>query len=401
MLKNFVVLIFKGVRHRPVRSWLTVLGVVIGIMLVVIIFSLGGGIQAAVARLLQQFGSDLIIILPGKETNPFLGLAGGQKFKEEDLLRLENIKGVRLVVPMSIAVLNAEFKGEKKSVMFHAQPWREYKIVAEESKAMKIIDGAWPGAEGTREIILGYRAATKLFRVSPRVGDELTIKGRRFKVAGIFSEVGLQDEDNQVWMSIKDFQSLTSQHGIASTAAVKIERVENADLIAKQIKFQLSQQEVVRDFSVLTPEKANRLVGGILSIIELSLLLIALTSLVVGAVGIMNTMYTSVLERTKQIGVMKAVGASDDDILSVFLVESGIIGLVGGGVGIVFGIFLAWVAGVTAANFGVRGLFSFSSLDFFGLFSILIITFVTGIIAGILPARQAAKMEPAEALRYE
>ena len=401
MFKNFISLILKSIRHRPVRSWLTILGIVIGIMLVVIIFALGGGIQNAIARLLQQFGSDLIIIFPGKETNPFLGLAGGQKFKEEDLLDLKKIDGVRLVVPMSIAVLNVELKGEKKSVMFHAQPWREYKVVAEESKALKLIDGKWPENESAQKLILGHRAAFKLFRTAPRVSDELIVKGRRFKVAGIFSEVGMQDEDNQMWMSIKDFQALTSQRGTASTAAIKVEPEANADLVAKQIKFQLSKQEIVRDFSVLTPEKANRLVGSILSVIELSLLLIAMISLVVGAVGIMNTMYTSVLERTKQIGVMKAIGASDDAILSIFLIESGVIGLVGGVLGIIFGIIMAWIAGVAAANFGVKGLFAFASLDFFGLLSILIITFITGIVAGILPARQAAKMEPAEALRYE
>lgn len=401
MIKNFIILTLKNIRHRRLRSWLTVLGIVIGIMLVVVIFALGGGIQNAVARLLQQFGSDLIIIFPGKETNPFLGFAGGQKFREEDLLNLKDISGVRLIVPMSISILNVEFEGEKKSVMFHAQPWREYKVVAEESKALSIIDGKWPEGEGTREVVLGYRAAFNLFKVKPKVGDDLIIKGRRFRIAGIFSEVGVQDEDNQMWISIKDFQSLTSQRGTASAAAIKLENGANADLVAKQIKFQLSKQEVVRDFSVLTPEKANRLVGNILSVIELSLLIIALISLIVGAIGIMNTMYTSVLERTKQIGVMKAIGASDDNILSLFLIESGLIGFIGGFLGVVFGLVLAYVIGVIAGRLGVKGLFSFSSLDFLGLLSVLIITFIAGVVSGILPARQAAKLEPAEALRYE
>src|SRR3989344_9468543 len=144
MLKNFFILTLKGIRYRPIRGWLTILGIVIGIMLVVVIFALGSGIQNTVARLLQQFGSDLIIILPGKETNPFLALAGGQKFKEEDLLDLNKVPGVRLVVPMSVAVLNVEFKGEIKAVMVHSQPWREYRVVAEESKALKLIAGAWP-----------------------------------------------------------------------------------------------------------------------------------------------------------------------------------------------------------------------------------------------------------------
>ena len=401
MLKNFLSLIFKSVWHRPMRGWLTILGIIIGVMLVVIIFALSSGIQNAVARLLQQFGSDLVIILPGKETNPFLGLAGGQKFKEDNLLDLKNIRGVRLVVPMNIAILNTEFKGEKKSVMFHSQPWREYRVVAEESKALKLIEGTWPEKEDAREVILGNRAAFKLFRATPMVGDELIIKGRRFRIAGIFSEVGMQDEDNQIWMSMKDFQALTAQRGMASSAAVKLETDANAELIARQIKFKLSEQEVVRDFSVLTPAKANQLIGNILSVIEISLLLIAMISLIVGAVGIMNTMYTSVLERTKQIGIMKAIGASDDAILSLFLIESGLIGFTGGILGIFFGLIVAWAAGIAAANFGIRGLFSLASLDFFGLLSVLIITFVTGIVAGILPARQASRMEPADALRYE
>jgi len=130
-------------------------------------------------------------------------------------------------------------------------------------------------------------------------------------------------------------------------------------------------------------------------------MIIALVSLAVGAVGIMNTMYTSVLERTRQIGIMKAIGASSDAILSFFLLESGLIGAVGGLFGIILGIASAYALGVVAGGFGVRGLFSFGSLDFFGFFVILVITFITGILSGILPARQAALLEPAEALRFE
>jgi len=99
--------------------------------------------------------------------------------------------------------------------------------------------------------------------------------------------------------------------------------------------------------------------------------------------------------------VMKAIGASRDAILSLFLMESGMIGLIGGILGIIFGVLAAYIISLIADNFGIRGLFSFASLDFFGFVVILIITFITGVISGVLPARRAAKMEPAEALRYE
>ena len=111
MLKNFLSLIFKSVWHRPMRGWLTILGIIIGVMLVVIIFALSSGIQNAVARLLQQFGSDLVIILPGKETNPFLGLAGGQKFKEDQLEKItvlrQKFPDAKIIVDGGVNLENA------------------------------------------------------------------------------------------------------------------------------------------------------------------------------------------------------------------------------------------------------------------------------------------------------
>jgi len=401
MLKNFLILTLKGIRYRPIRSWLTILGIVIGIMLVVIILALGSGIQNAVSKTLQMFGSDLIMIFPGKETNPLLGFLGGQKFKEKDLMNLEKIKGVKFVVPMEIATLNVEYKGEKKSIMIHAAPWAGMEETYKESQGVKLEKGRWPANDQVKEVILGYLTAKSLFKNPVRLGDEITIKSKRMKIVGYVSEIGNQMDDNTIYISLEIFRDLTGLRSGAGSALVKVMPGANIDLVAKQIKFQLSKQEVVRDFAVLTPEKSERLIGSVLAIIELVLIVIALISLLVGAVGIMNTMYTSVLERTKQIGIMKAIGASKDAILSLFLIESGMIGLVGGILGIVLGIISAYFIGLAASNFGVRGLFSFASLDFLGFLVILIITFITGIISGILPARQAAHMEPAQALRYE
>lgn len=115
----------------------------------------------------------------------------------------------------------------------------------------------------------------------------------------------------------------------------------------------------------------------------------------------MNTMYTSVLERTKQIGVMKAIGASSEAIMVLFLIESGIIGMIGGFFGIVSGLFVAAGVGNLAGRLGVPGLFAWSAVDYTGAFALLVFTFIVGLVAGFLPARSAARLEPAEALRYE
>jgi len=401
MLKNFFILTLKGIRYRPTRSWLTIVGVVIGVMLVVIILSLGSGIQSAVSKTLQMFGSDLVIIFPGEETNPLVGFLGGQKFREKDLLALEDIPGVEFVMPMEVKIMNVEYKGEKKTVMIHAAPWRELKKIMEASQGVDLETGKWANNDQSNEIVLGYVAVNSLFKNKVRLGDEIILKSKRMKVVGTISEIGNQMDDNTMYISLDIFRELTGTRQVAGSAFVKVASGANIELVAKQIKSKLNKQEVVRDFSVITPEKANALVGSVLKIVELSFVVIALISLLVGAVGIMNTMYTSVLERTRQIGIMKAVGASSDAILSLFLIESGMIGLVGGLLGIVFGVFIAYLIGLAAGSMGIGGLFSFAALDFFGFAVILIITFITGVISGILPAQNASKMEPAEALRYE
>lgn len=401
MLKNLLILILKGFKYRTVRSWLTILGIVIGIMVVVIILALSSGIKNAITGALQTFGSDLIVIFPGKETNPIVGILGGQKFRERDLLDLEKITGIKSSVPMGIATLNVDYQGETKSIMIHAANWKKYVEILELSQGIKLEKGRWPENDAVSEAVFGHLAAKTLFKEEVPVGSEVIIKSKRFKVVGNLSEIGEQMLDNVVFVSLDMLRNLTDSQG-ASSAVVKIIPGADINLLAQQVKSQLSKQEVIRDFSVLTPDKADRLIGNVLGIVELVLMIIALVSLVVGAVGIMNTMYTSVLERTRQIGIMKAIGASSDAILSFFLLESGLIGVVGGLLGIILGIAASYALSVaTAVGFGVRGLFSFESLDFFGFFVILIVTFITGIVSGILPARQAAKMEPAEALRYE
>lgn len=400
MLKQFLILTFKGLIYRPLRSWLTVLGIIIGITLVVVILSLSSGIKSAVTNTLQMFGSDLIVVFPGKETNPMISFMVGDRFKEHDLEVLKEVEGVEFIVPEDITTINVEFKGEKKSTMVHALPWREAKIMTEKSQGFKLASGEWPVDGQERKILMGSKAASSLFKNRIKVGDEVIIKSKRMKVGGIFESIGEQTSDNLIFISIDIFRELTGRTG-ARSVDVKVAPGYNIDLVAKQIKFELSKQESVQDFTVLTPEKADKLAGNIITIIELVLIIIAVISLVVGAVGIMNTMYTSVLERTKYIGVMKALGATNEAVLSLFLIESGIIGLVGGITGTIFGIISAFIVGLIAAGYGIQGMFSFGSLDYLGLFTVLFITFATGIIAGILPARQAAKMEPAEALRYE
>ncbi|MDD3531548.1 MAG: ABC transporter permease [Candidatus Pacebacteria bacterium] len=401
MFKEFLTLTFKGIRYRPMRSWLTVIGIIIGIMLVVIILSLSGGLRNIINQQLQMFGSDLLIILPGKDTNIVIGMVGGEKFAYSDIVDLEKLPSVQFAMPIDGGTLNAEFEGEKKAAFVHSSRLDRMRPVFEASRGVKMSDGSWATDENGNEVMLGYLAANDLFKTKVRVGDEIIVQSKRLRVVGIFEKMGEQTDDSSFYMSWNLYHLISGTKPGAMTALVKIRPGENIDLVARQVQFQLQKQKEVNEFTILTPARTTAIVGTIVGAVELALVIIALVSLLVGAVGIMNTMYTSVLERTKQIGIMKAVGASRDAIMSLFLIESGIIGFVGGFFGVVLGLAMSYLIGLAAASQGAPGLFSFATIDYFELFVIMVITFITGVVSGVLPARAAARLEPAEALRYE
>lgn len=400
MFGHFFVLIFRGLRHRQLRSWLTILGIVIGIMLVMIILALGNGMQQAIRTSMQVFGTDLIVIYPGKENNPLAGIIGGSKFRQSDIAELARVHGVKFVLPFDHGIFTVEYKGEKQSAMLHAQNWEKYIDILEQSQGIKLEQGRYPTNDAANEIVLGSSVTRTMFQDPVRIGDDIIIKSKKFRVVGTMSPIGEQNHDSVLYISKDNYDEM---HGASSVGAaiVKIQPEANIQIIAQEIRHNLSKQSVVEDFSVLTPNKANALVNRVLTLVEVSFMMIALVSLLVGGVGVMNTMYTSVLERTRHIGVMKAIGASAEAIIVLFLIESGIIGMIGGFFGIVSGLIVASGIGRLAGSLGVPGLFSWSSVDYVGAAALLVFTFIIGLIAGFLPARSAGLLEPAEALRYE
>jgi len=253
--------------------------------------------------------------------------------------------------------------------------------------------------------MIGYNYKYKdLFGKPVRTRDKVEINDVEFEVIGIVDAVGNPQDDQQVYLSLEDFKELYDSGDRVDFIYVQIKPGENLKQVADRTERRLMNfrdvDEKTIDFTISTPEELLATFGTILNILTAFLVGIGSISLVVGGIGIANTMYTSVLERRKEIGTMKAIGARNSDILLIFVIESGILGLLGGSLGLIFGIITAksieYVAAVYIGSTILR-----ASLNPILIVGCLLFAFLIGIISGLAPSYQASKLKPVDTLRYE
>lgn len=399
MFRKFFLLSLKNISHRSLRSWLTILGIIVGIALIASLISLGKGLENAIMQQLRMFGSDLITIIPGEETDPMLGMIGGGTFRDKEVDALKDIKGAKFAIPFEIEFSSIEFKGEERSSTIHGSPMKETQEIYTQSRGFGLAEGRWPHREDSSEVVLGATIANKRYKQKIYVGDTIRVKGKRFKVVGVLEELGSSEDDNAVYMSLKNLRVITGKKGSVRMILVTLREGYTPNMIAEDIKYKLKRERGSADFTVITPDKAEQIVGGVLGTIQLAVVFIAFFSIFVGGIGVMNTMYTSVLERRREIGIMKAIGATRSNIWTIFVIESGMIGLLGGIIGLLIGLGLAKGAEIAAIKSGFKYLTIYAGIEF--ILGILAFAFLLGVLSGFLPARQASKLPPAEALRYE
>ncbi len=397
---------FRNLKTRSLRSWLTILGIVIGVFLIVSLLSLSEGLKATITKQLKAMGGEMIMIMPGDESNMMMSFIGGGKIEKEDMEAIKRTEGVDKVLPMSYSGVVMRYKEEGKTVLLTGQPWNEAIDILQKFQGWSLSSGRWP-ISGKNEVIIGQQTASKTFEEKVKVNTDITIKGRKFEVVGILNSLGSKMDDSAVYIDMSIYQNLTGEKkGSAQMAVVKIEEGASANKVAEKIKENLKETEKRRagaaasNFSVITSEKMSGIAGSILGVIQFVIVIFSSIAIVVGGIGITNTMFTSVRERTREIGIMKALGAKNNTVLLIFLIEAGIIGF-GGGIG---GTALGVLFAKTIEKYGqLHPIFYFSAsvtpgLIIFGLF----FSFLVGGLAGFFPARRAAKLKPVEALRrYE
>lgn len=395
----YLKIILRNFLFRKRRTLLTMLGITIGSTLILTLILLGEGLKSALTAQLQAFGSDLIFILPGKQSNPLAAFQSGSHLKDEDLRVVQDTPGVAMAMGEQVKDFRVGYNGEKKVVNVSGTPWRETIALFGVSQGFQIDKGEWPVRDEQNAVVLGRLVANGRFSRPIQVGEELVIDNKRFLVAGILKPTGASDDDSRIYMSLDRFRVLTGQRTGMMIILAKAASGADVKHVADDVLYNLERRRSAGDFSVFTSDNALQIIGGVLGVVQLVLGAFAAVALVVGGVNIMNTMFTSVLERTREVGVMKALGATDRSILMLFLSEAGLLGVFGGTLGIGISYLFAKAIEFAAASRSLSILkISFSPLIVLGT---LVFTFVIGAIFGAIPAIRAARLRPTEALRYE
>tara|TARA_Y100000310_G_scaffold153901_1_gene153440 strand:+ start:7745 stop:8965 length:1221 start_codon:yes stop_codon:yes gene_type:complete len=406
MYKDYLKIPWKEIRRRKLRSWLTLIGIIIGIVAVVSLITLGQGLENAIAKQFQALGEDKLFITPkGNPLAPGL-TTDAVKITSDDLEIIEKTTGVKITSASTYLTGRIEYNDLVRYFFVGGMPTdpEERKLLGE-AQNYKILKGRFHEKGDKFKAVLGYQyTQDELFERQVDLGDKILIQGKEFKVIGFMDKIGSPPDDQSVIIPFDVFSDLFATNEEIGFIVAQTQPGEDIDVVGKRIEKALRKHrdldEGKEDFSVETPKQIAATFETILDIVNLVLIGIAAISLLVGGIGIMNTMYTTVLERTKQIGVMKALGAKNNHIMALFLVESGLYGAGGGLIGITLGIAIAklveaiFVAALGPALLSVE-------INYILLAGVLLFSFVIGVFSGIAPARKAAKLHPVDSLRYE
>lgn len=397
-----------ALRSSRWRSLLTMLGIIIGVVSVVTTVSLGEGVKQQVAGQIKNLGSDLITIRPGKivsrnpdgsvkSINIFSGL-GPSTLTEQDLNVIRLTKGVKTAVPFSLVTGLAEANGREYGSGF---------IVATTDQAPEVLNqkvqfGAFFSSDDANSYaaVIGPRVAEELFAENVPVGKIMKIRGQDFVVRGIFEEfennplTPSSDFNRAIFIPLAVGKKLGGDSLQIYQVLVKPEQPGHIPAVVDSLhKGLVAAHGGQEDFTILKQEETLTIATSILNLLTAMIAGIAAISLIVGGIGIMNIMLVSVTERTREIGIRKAIGATNRQILSQFLIEAIVLSFVGGLIGIILSLL---------SNFVIRIATDLQPIITLPIVIIACsVSLLVGIVFGIAPALKAARKDPIDALRYE
>lgn len=399
MVEELIKVSIRNLSHHKTRTVLTLLGVIIGIASVVALISLGEGLTNSITSSIEQLGANNIFVAPRSSGSGFGGPSGGSvALSQQDLDAVKGVRNVDIAMPILFKTLPAKYNGQTAFVTTLGFPISDSKKFFSDVQHFTLAQGRFLQTGEANSVVLGWRIYQDSFTENVRLGSNIEINGKKMRVVGILEETGNSQSDSAILMSIDTLRDLSNSPKDEMTM-ILVRAVEDPKGTAALIEKKLENIHKEKVFVAMTTDQVLNQINQIFGVMSIVLAGIAGISLLVAAFGIMNTMLMSVLERTREIGIMKAIGATNHRILSLFLIESSLVGLIGGGLGILLGYGLS--IGLSATSISFFGLNLSIQLNPALIFGMLAFATLVGAIAGTYPARRAAKMDPVEALRYE
>ncbi len=404
MLKDYFKFAWGTISHQKLRSWLTMIGIFIGIAAVVALISLGQGFKQAINKEFEKIGTDKLFITAKGGFGP-PGLNAVVQLTEDDMDVVKKVSGIESAAGFLMVNSKIEFEDTLGFFAIEGFPKGSEGKLIQEAYNLKLKEGRElrDGDKFSALATIGF-VEKKLLGKNLKLRDKIKIADKEFTIVGVLEKTGDPAFDRMIVIPQDTLRDMFNEPKKIDTILVKVANVENINIIAEKIKVELRRFRDVKkdeeDFDIQTPEQLLGSFGDVLNIVQSVLVGIAAISLLVGGVGIANTMYTAVIERTKEIGIMKAVGAQNKDILLIFIIESGLLGTIGGLIGVVLGFGLSKSVEFIAKNvLGTTLIEAYFSYTLF--FGALLFSFFIGALFGVMPARHAASLQPVEALRFK
>ncbi|MFB6202919.1 MAG: ABC transporter permease [Candidatus Nanohaloarchaea archaeon] len=400
MLDSFR-LVIRNLRYRKKRSWLTIIGTFVGILAIVALISIGQGLESSVRSEFKELGGDKVFISPGGSSLSSRFTASNSKLRSDDLRTVRNTRGVSEATGIISSSKQISYSGETEFLTVLGLPTGPGAELVRETQGVEILRGRYIRRTDSYNVLVTSQAARNAFSEEIYLRSKIEINGSEFRVVGIVEQTGTGGAD--IYMEMEKARKITGKENVYDQIIARTAEGFPPSEVQQNVRESLRQaRNLERNEEDFTTRTAADIIDSFqsqLSLIRGFLVGLGTISLLVGGVGIMNTMYTSVAERTREIGVMKAVGATNWQILRIFLIESGIIGLTGGLLGVIGGLGVSYVASeIISSRIGIQMTPGTSPELILGS---LAFAFLVGTISGFLPARKAAKLEPVEALRYE
>ncbi len=398
---------FKGVTSNISRSLLTMLGIIIGVGSVVLMSAIGASMKGVILSQISSLGAKSMVIFPGKEEGGGgQVMAGFDSLTFDDLDALKKLDSIDTVAPIIFVQGTASYGRNEGSPQVLGVTPEHFITQVTEAETGRLIDQA--DIEGAAAVaVLAPDAREKLFGQNDPIGKRVKIGNNHFTVVGVTKALGtqfFQNADDRIYVPFSTARQISGQKYLNQ---ITMNATDGFDLAISDITFLLRQRHDIDnpdddpkkdDFIVHTSEEAGAILAGVSLGLTMFITTIAAISLLVGGIGIMNIMLVSVTERTREIGLRKAVGATARDILLQFLTESVLLTVIGGIIGMTGGLGLAFLISLLVK--GMLSTYAFAVSVPSVTVAFMMAAF-TGLIFGISPARKAAALHPIEALRYE